>query len=252
MSQTERIDLEKIIDLRNMSTHFITEEYGQIYVPLFQSCVLNYSNKHFDFFRIDISTYVPQNFLTLSINLNSLTEDSIKARYPEQIAEKILNAVKDINYLSSQNGPNFSISIVHDLHLTKNPKNATTEFRIVSSAEEAAHIIKDIRDPTETHKYTTKKCIEAINKRIIKNKVNFKSNNKYSSKENLFNMHHFGLFTSFYDMKRDIKYCYVYGVGTQPQYSYSQSAIDFIYAEIAKDPEHIIQSLKNAIKQKES
>lgn len=32
-----RINLEKIIELRNTSTHFITEEYEMVYVPLFQS-----------------------------------------------------------------------------------------------------------------------------------------------------------------------------------------------------------------------
>lgn len=30
-----RMNLEQIIDLRNTSTHFITEEYEQIYVPFF-------------------------------------------------------------------------------------------------------------------------------------------------------------------------------------------------------------------------
>ena len=36
-----RINLEKIIELRNISTHYITEDYEQKYVPLFQACVLN-------------------------------------------------------------------------------------------------------------------------------------------------------------------------------------------------------------------
>ena len=31
-----RLNLEKIIELRNTSTHFITEEYEMIYIPLFQ------------------------------------------------------------------------------------------------------------------------------------------------------------------------------------------------------------------------
>src|SRR5699024_3914805 len=35
-----RINLEKIIDLRNISTHFITEDYEAKYAPLFQACVL--------------------------------------------------------------------------------------------------------------------------------------------------------------------------------------------------------------------
>ena len=31
-----RLNLEKIIELRNTSTHFITEDYEMVYVPLFQ------------------------------------------------------------------------------------------------------------------------------------------------------------------------------------------------------------------------
>lgn len=37
---TLRINLEKIIELRDQSTHLITEEYEMVYVPLFQSSIL--------------------------------------------------------------------------------------------------------------------------------------------------------------------------------------------------------------------
>lgn len=245
-----RINLEKIIDLRNTSTHFITEEYEQIYVPLFQSCVLNYSNKLIDFFDIDISNYVPQNFLTLSININEITENSIKAKYPKQIADKILKATKDINRLSSEHGPRFSISIVHDLHLTKNKKHASAEFRISKNAEDAAFIIKDIRDPKETHKYTASKCIKIVNKWIERDGLDFRGLSKVKGKENTFNKYHFGLFVDFYDLKSDIKYCYKYDVHQQPSYTYSQATIDLIYSEIKKDPKRIIQHLKDRIKNK--
>lgn len=245
-----RINLETIIDLRNISTHFITEEYEQIYVPLFQSCVLNYSNKLIDFFDIDVSTYIPQNFLTLSINVDTLTKESIKAKYPSEIANKILTATKSVNELSSMHGPNFSISITHDLHLTKNKKHAAAEFSISKNAEDAAYIIKDIRDPKETHKYTTSKCVSLVNKRIIKEKIYFKSLSPKEGKESVFNTFHFGLFVDFYDLKSDTKYCFKYDVHTSPSYSYSQATIDLIYTEIKKDPENIIQNLKKKIKEK--
>lgn len=37
-----RRNLEKIIELRNISTHFITEEYEMVYIPLFQACIFNF------------------------------------------------------------------------------------------------------------------------------------------------------------------------------------------------------------------
>lgn len=42
-----RLNLEKIIELRNISTHFITEDYEAKYAPLFQACVLNFVNEKF-------------------------------------------------------------------------------------------------------------------------------------------------------------------------------------------------------------
>ncbi len=44
-----RLNLEKIIELRNTSTHFVTEEYEMVYVPLFQSCILNFNEKMLKF-----------------------------------------------------------------------------------------------------------------------------------------------------------------------------------------------------------
>ena len=78
-----RINLEKIVELRNTSTHFITVEYEMIYVPLFQACVLNFNNKMSEFHEVDMTELVPQNFLTLSVSLKSLNETEISGKYPE-------------------------------------------------------------------------------------------------------------------------------------------------------------------------
>lgn len=53
-----RLNLEKIIELRNTSTHFITEEYEMLYVPLFQSCIFNYSEKLLAFANINLGDRV--------------------------------------------------------------------------------------------------------------------------------------------------------------------------------------------------
>ena len=50
-----RLNLEKIIDLRNISTHYITEDYEIKYAPLFQACVLNFVNEIQRFHNIDIT-----------------------------------------------------------------------------------------------------------------------------------------------------------------------------------------------------
>lgn len=76
-----RINLKKIVELRNTSTHFIVEEYEMVYVPLFQACVLNFSEKIKAFHSIDIEDYVPANFLTLAINTSSFESEAIRVKY---------------------------------------------------------------------------------------------------------------------------------------------------------------------------
>ena len=76
-----RLNLEKIIELRNTSTHFITEEYEMVYVPLFQSCVFNYTEKLHDFFGIEANKYVPQNFLTLTVSMRPLAVQNIRRNW---------------------------------------------------------------------------------------------------------------------------------------------------------------------------
>ena len=87
-----RLNLEKIIELRNTSTHFITEEYEMVYVPLFQSCVFNYTEKLHDFFGIEANKYVPQNFLTLTVSMRPLDVEEIRAKYPPELANRLLQA----------------------------------------------------------------------------------------------------------------------------------------------------------------
>ena len=63
-------------------------------------------------------------------------------------------------------------------------------------------------------------------------------------------MYHLGLFSKYYKIKDNPKWCYVYKVNTTPTYSYSQQAIDFIIEEIKKDPENILDKLKERDKKK--
>lgn len=67
-----RKNLMKIIELRNTSTHFITEEYEMVYIPLFQACILNFVEKMQEFHDVDMTEVIPQNFLTLAVSMKAL------------------------------------------------------------------------------------------------------------------------------------------------------------------------------------
>lgn len=246
-----RINLEKIIALRNTSTHFITEEYEQIYIPLFQACVLNYTNKLVDFFEIDITEQLNANFSPLSMKVTNIDETDIKARYPKEIAEKIINSFSDINKaIPEVDNLNFAITIRHDFVLTKNKKEATAAFTLTKDAKQAAYIFKETKDMQLSCPYTVSKCVDIINKWIQRDKLNFINPSNDENKQHTFTKYHFDLFVKFYDIKNNPRFCYEYNRSKANYYSYSNSALEFIYSEIKKDPEHIIQSLKKSLKNK--
>ncbi len=235
-----RINLEKIIELRNTSTHFIVEEYEMVYVPLFQSCILNFNDKMMLFHSVDMTEIIPQNFLTLSVSMKALNESEIIAKYPEQIATKILKTKDTIDDLSISNNAKFAISIEHHHYITKKKEQATSFVKIDKSADTSVQIIKELKDPNKTHSYTTKNCIDVIKKQLDKKNVCL----KYNGNDATFTSFHFNNFCKHFSVKENEKFCYIHKQYAQPQYTYSQQAIDFIVTELMKDPEHILDNIK--------
>ena len=137
-----RRNLIKIIELRNTSTHFITEEYEMIYIPLFQACVLNFVEKMQEFHEVDMTQVVPQNFLTLAVSMKSLDENAIRAKYPEEIAEKILETNHRLVPMIQENNQSFAIKIEHYHYITKDRNKATSFVHLDRDAEAGVKIIK--------------------------------------------------------------------------------------------------------------
>lgn len=235
-----RINLEKIIELRNTSTHFITEEYEMVYVPLFQACIFNYTEKIHDFFDIDMTKYVPQNFLTLTVSLRPLDVEEIRAKYPPELADRLIRMSSEISALSSaENNAAFAIRIDHYHYITKDKDKASSTIRIDRNAETKAVILKEVQDPNNVYSYNAKRCIEQINRRLAQAGLSVQINNFY-----------FLLFTKHYGIKSNPKLCYRYNISKNPLYSYSMATIDLIVSEIEKDPENILRVLKEKAKNK--
>lgn len=234
-----RLNLEKIIELRNTSTHFITEEYEMVYIPLFQSCVLNFSEKLMDFHGFDVTTLIPQNFLTLNVSMQAIDNTSIIAKYPEEIARKLIEMNDEVEELSAIQNQKFALKIEHHHFIVKDKTKATSFVKINKEADSAIKIVKDLKDPNQTHPYNAKRCIASIKQKLKKGKIHIE-----------FNMYTFLLFVDYYALKANEKYCYSYKIGETPLYSYSQQTVDLIVDEIKKDPENIIQSLKELIKKR--
>lgn len=235
-----RKNLEKVIELRNTSTHFITEEYEAVYVPLLQACVFNFVDKMMEFHNVDMTQVIPENFITLSVRLKSLNETEIRGKYTEQVAEKIMNLQTTLEPMIEENNSAFAIKVEHYHYATKKREEATELYHIDKTAPEGVRIIKELKDPNDTHKYSMKACLKELNRRIVRDGIKL----IYNGESTLLNQYHFTLFNSYFKIKENEKFCYVYQVSKQPQYSYSQQAIDFIYDEIKKSPRTLLDDLK--------
>lgn len=239
-----RKNLQRIIELRNTSTHFIVEEYEMVYVPLFQACIFNYSEKMEEFHQVDVTKLVPQNFLTLTVSMSTLNPLELRAKYPGQISERLIGISQTIADETNENNDGYAIRIIHEHYVTKDPNKATDIVHFDKNADAGATIIKELKDVNDVYQYNSKRLIREVNNRLRRSNVQL----LYNGSPVEFNSHHFNLFVKHYQIKENTRLCYTYRIYQAPTYSYSIQAIDFITEEIKKDPEHIIQKLRESLK----
>ena len=234
-----RLNLERIIDLRNISTHFITEDYEVKYAPLFQACVLNYTNEMLRFHDIDVTEKIAHNFLTISATYEPLSNEQIRLKYPSEIAEKFIQHANEIDVLSeTYKSDKFSIDIRQNLYITKKKKDADFVVALENSGENKVAIVKELKDPANTHKYTFNNVITVVKARMLRENI------RLGYPQGL-NKHVLTLFIDFYDIKSEPKYAYLHKIGNQESYTYSEQFVEFLYREIKKDPQHFVESLKS-------
>ena len=242
--QPLRINLEKIIDLRNISTHLVTEDYETVYAPFFQSNILNFSEQLQKFHNIDITRKIPQNFLSLSVNMDILNNDEIRGKYSPAIAEKLITQKNDLAIVQESNKSNsLVIPLQNTIIITKNPKTADFSVNVSSDSENEAQILKELKDPNDKYTLSFNNVIKGVNKQI--NAKSLKFNYRDGNGDNLFNSYTLSLFIDFYNLKEDEKYSYHFANVTR----YSQQIVEFIVKEIKNNP-NIIISIKKATKKR--
>ena len=121
--------------------------------------------------------------------------------------------------------------------ITKDKSKATSFVHIDKEAEAGVKIVKELKDPNNTHKFTMKNAIKEINRRLQSEGINFE-----------INQYIFNLFNKVYGIKENEKYCYVHRQYAQPSYTYSMQTIELIVGEIQKDSENIVEYLKKTKK----
>lgn len=235
-----RLNLERIIELRNISTHYITEDYEQKYAPLFQACVLNYVNELKRFHNIEISDLIPQNFLTIAGNYEPLDNEQIRLKYSPEVAERLIRQANDIDVLNeTYRSDQFAINIRQNLYITKHRPDADFVVSIANGSDNKVEIVKELKDPSNTHRFSYQSIITVVSEHIKKEHLRIDYHKG-------FNSYVLNLIIEFYDVKNNPKFAYKHTIGNQEQYTYSQQFIEFILNEIKKNPDTFVESLKQS------
>lgn len=233
-----RLNLEKIVELRNISTHYITEDYEVKYAPLFQACVLNFVNEINRFHKVDITEHIAQNFLTISARYEPLTNEEIRLKYPPEIAEKFIKQANEIDVLSGEyDSDKFSINISQKLYITRKKTEADFSVSIDSTSDSRVAIVKDLKDPANTHPYSYNSIVAVVQDRL-------KKNNIILGYPQGFNKHILNLIIDFYNIKQEEKFAYEHIIGKLRYFTYSPQFVDFVVEEISKNPNNFVESLK--------
>ncbi|MEX5849381.1 DUF3644 domain-containing protein [Staphylococcus saprophyticus] len=242
--QPLRINLEKIIDLRNISTHLVTEDYESVYAPFFQANIIKYAEQLQRFHNIDITEKIPQNFLTLSVNVNLLNNDEIRGKYSQAVAERLITQKNDLAISQEfSNSNDLVIPIQNSIIITKDPAKADLSININKNSSINGTIFKELKDPNDKYRLSFNNVIDAINSQMTAKSLKF--NYLDSKGEHKFNSHTLNLLIKFYNMKNDDKYTYHFAGATR----YSQQAVEFIINEIKNDP-NVINNIKKANKKR--
>ncbi len=235
-----RLNMDVVCEFRNTSTHFVTDEYELFYGPILQECVQMYEEKLRELHGIEISDRIPENYLALSVRRGDVDLDVIKARYPREVVEKMLELGSSI-VASRPDGS--KISYATEFRLTKK-KGEGIPVRIANDADAAVSILHSLTDPFNKYIYRTKRGTDFIRRKLRKEGIVLKV--KGEPKD--FNAFHFSVFVDFYNMKGNDVYAYNLSLGgEQPSWGYSQQAIDLILQEIRRDPDHVIDSMRNEL-----
>lgn len=106
-------------------------------------------------------------------------------------------------------------------------------------------VVKELKDPSNTHNFSFGNIVSAVNKRLVNDNVAFAYTKPTGEVRTVFNTNDLTLFINFYTLKDNITYAYAHKMdGRQPTYSYAPALVDFIVAQIKKDPNGVIDALK--------
>lgn len=237
-----RENLAKVLDLRNTSTHFVTDEFEIFYGPILQASVKNFDEKLKELHDRDISDDIPENYLILSVKRDIIDPERIRAKYSPAVAEKILLMNNSVAIGAGEDGnARYSGFYETSFSIVRDPKKADLSVRIEKEAKPGITVVKEVQRVQDKYPFTTKFAIEAVRKRLKKYGVT----TMVAGSPKDFNSYHWQEFSKLYGFKSDERYGFNRALSSEKSTSfvYSQQAIELVVEVIKQDPVHAIDSV---------
>lgn len=152
-------NLEIVQKLRNKSTHFITPEYDDLYISVFQANVVYYVEHIKKCFKIDLNKQFPSNFLTIAANPKPVSDVKVINKIDKVTFNAFLKERKKVKKLEETDG----IGVSFEVRMKDVKKNPDFTYKIDPNAELSAQVIKKVMDPSNSHPYRQKDIIKIIN-----------------------------------------------------------------------------------------
>lgn len=194
-----RKNLEIIIELRNTSTHYIIKELEPLYISFLQACVINYSQKLFDYFSLDVTEKINSSFMSLITNVQEFDDSKILGKYGDAIFSKYKKIEQEASeILEETSNDKLAIKINVTAQIVKNSKDAQLTFSLAKDGEQPIAIVKEIKDINSSFPYNQKKAIATINSILKKRSI-----------EHCLNQYEFQNICKFYNLYDDPQYFYI-------------------------------------------
>lgn len=248
-----RENLKVIISLRNLATHSIIPEFEILYAPFLAFNVQSFASKMYDYFEINISQYIKNDFLSLFVNNRTISKQEIFSKYGEGMANLFEEKESELDDAISNNGEKsiasrieISVSRISDknkadylFYSTNNPKDKNVVF-----------VDRDV-DYNKKYPYTHHKIANEINSIIVKNNIAFTPIREPQLRPDktmspIFTTACFDLLLKKYDIRNNKEYCVSFENGKGYVYKYSGKLITYFISLITDDKDIVIKLNKKS------
>lgn len=209
-------NLNSVIRLRNTATHLILPEYDDIYIGLYQACILFYVNFLQDKFEIDFNSKLPKGFITIATNIPSLKDIRLTEKVDSSVFERFMKEKK----IAAKLNP--STSVTFEVTVKQVKKAADMTYKVDSTAEESAQVFNRWLDYSNTHHHRQKDIINLVNQEFG---------------EMILNQYTFRCVRTVENIESNKELFYYYSVSRTK--TYSEKVVNLIIKNIKSNPNYI-------------